>query len=70
MGKHKDEGCPAAALMEECAEVAQVIGKFFRFDQNWNAIAPGKTKTRWELLQEEMEDVLYQYERLKKVVNN
>ena len=42
MGKFKDVGCPAAALMEECNEVAQVIAEFFRFDQNWESIREGQ----------------------------
>ena len=65
MGKFKDVGCPAAALMEECNEVAQVIAKFFRFDENWDAIPEGQKNSRWEMLEAEMSDLLYQWERLQ-----
>ena len=65
MGQFKDVGEPAAALAEECAEVIQVITKTIRFGGNWNEIPPGKNKTRWEELEGEILDVLYQWERLK-----
>jgi hypothetical protein len=65
MGKFKEEGDPALALAEEMAEAIQVITKALRFGGNWNEIPPGKDKTRWEELKFEMEDVLFQWERLK-----
>jgi hypothetical protein len=65
MGKFKEEGDPALALAEEMAEAIQVITKALRFGGNWNEIPPGKSNTRWGLLHEEMEDVLFQWERLK-----
>jgi NTP pyrophosphatase (non-canonical NTP hydrolase) len=69
MGKFKDLGCPALALVEECAEVIQVINKKFRFNGDWNQIPPGKNKTRFEELKDEMDDVIYQYNRLLEEIN-
>lgn len=65
MGKFKDEGDAALALAEECAEVSQVITKCKRFSGDWNEIPPGKSISRWEELSNEMEDLLYQWNRLK-----
>lgn len=62
----KEEGDAALALAEECAEVIQIIAKLKRFGGNWDEIPPNKQKTRWEMLEEEMNDVLFQWERLKK----
>lgn len=64
MGKFKDVGSPALALAEECAEVIQVINKMYRFDDDWDEIPDGKEQTRWEELVSEMNDVLYQWNRL------
>lgn len=64
MGKFKDVGSPAAALAEECAEVIQVITKLQRFSGDWDEIPEGKEQTRWEELVSEMNDVLYQWNRL------
>jgi hypothetical protein len=79
MGKFKDQGKPAAALAEECAEVIsacseiiKIVNKKDRFDNthpledgdNWNEIPPGKDISRWNELCEEMEDVIYQWNRL------
>lgn len=76
MGKYQDVGNPLAALAEECSEVIQVITKAVRFsDGDLNAIAPNSDplqwpyKTRLDLLEEEMNDVIYQWERLKKLYN-
>ena len=65
MGLFRNEGDPALALAEECVEAAQVITKTLRFGGNWDEIPPGKDTTRWQQLQGEMYDILYQYERLK-----
>ena len=69
MGLFKDEGDPALALAEECAEVIQVIAKCNRFQAHWDELAPGDgwgdDVTRWRQLECEMEDLLYQWERLK-----
>ena len=65
MGKFKDVGEPSLVLMEECAEVIQVIAKMHRFQGSWDEIPEGKDKTRWEELQAEMADVFYQWFRLK-----
>ena len=66
MGKFKDVGSPAPALAEECAEVIQVISKLYRFEgAHWDEIPEGKTQTRWQELESEMADVMYQWERLK-----
>ena len=70
MGLFKNEGDAALALAEECAEVVQIIAKLKRFGGNWNEIPPNKEKTRWEMLEEEMNDVLFQWERLKKEHHN
>jgi len=64
MGKFKDQGKPAAALAEECSEVIKVITKLDRFEGNWNEIPDGKEVSRWIELCEEMEDVIYQWNRL------
>jgi len=69
MGKFKDVGDPAAALMEECAEVIQVIAKLKRFGGDWDEVPPNKEKTRWEMLEEEMNDLIFQWERLKSTKN-
>lgn len=66
MGKFKNEGDAALALAEECAEVIQIINKLKRFEGDWDEIPPNKEKTRWEMLEEEMVDLLFQWERLKK----
>lgn len=68
MGQFKDEGNAVFALAEECAEVIQTINKLFRFGGNWNEIPPGQSHTRWEQLQSEMTDVMYQWERVKAAV--
>jgi NTP pyrophosphatase (non-canonical NTP hydrolase) len=66
MGLHKHEGNAAAALAEECGEVIQIISKYYRFPSaTWDEIPPGKSKTRWDQLEEEMNDLLFQWERLK-----
>jgi len=64
MGQFKDQGDTALALAEECAEVIQIITKMKRFGGDWNEIAPGKDKSRWEMLKDEMADVMYQWDRL------
>ena len=65
MGMYKDEGDAALALAEECAEVIQIISKLKRFNGDWNELPPGKDSSRWEQLCSEMDDVFYQWERLK-----
>lgn len=64
MGQFKDQGDTALALAEECAEVIQIIAKMKRFGGDWNEIALGKDKSRWEMLRDEMADVMYQWDRL------
>jgi len=64
MGKFKDEGDSALALAEECAEIIQIVNKMKRFNGSWNEIPPGKDKTRWEELNDEMTDLIYQWGRL------
>lgn len=64
MGQFKDQGDAALALAEECAEVIQIIAKMKRFGGNWDEIAPGKDKSRWEMLRDEMADVMHQWDRL------
>lgn len=65
MGLHRNEGDAALTLAEECAEVIQVITKMKRFNGQWTEIPPGKSQTRLEELESEMDDLLYQWERLK-----
>jgi len=65
MGLHKNEGNPAAALAEECGEVVRIISKLYRFGGDWDEVPPGKSLSRWEQLEGEMEDLIYQWERLK-----
>lgn len=65
MAEYAGQGDAASTLQEECAEVIQVIAKFNRFGRNWNEVPPGKDKTRWEMLEEEMNDLLLAWERLK-----
>ena len=65
MGLHQNEGQPAAALAEECAEVAQIISKYYRFGGDWDEVPPGKTLSRWNQLEAEMADLLHQWDRLK-----
>lgn len=65
MAEYAGQGDAASTLQEEAAEVIQVIAKFNRFGRNWNEIPPGKDKTRWEMLEEEMNDLLLAWERLK-----
>ena len=64
MGKFKDVGEPSLVLMEELAEAIQVIAKKHRFNGAWDEIPEGKDITRWQDLKEEMEDVIYQWNRL------
>ena len=65
MGKFKDVGKPSLVLMEEMAEAIQVIAKLHRFQGTWDEVPEGQDKTRWEMLQAEMNDVFYQWFRLK-----
>ena len=65
MGKFKNIGEPSLVLMEELAEAIQVIAKKHRFEGDWNQVPEGKELSRWQELEAEMEDVLYQWNRLK-----
>jgi hypothetical protein len=65
MAKYAGQGDTALTLAEECAEVIQIITKLKRFNGNWNEIPPGKDKTRWEMLEEEMNDLLLAWNRLQ-----
>lgn len=65
MAKYAGQGDTALTLAEECAEVIQIITKLKRFNGNWNEVPPGQTKTRWQMLEEEMNDVLLAWERLQ-----
>ena len=66
MGQHKDEGYALVALAEECAEVIQIITKAMRFGGDLDEVPPGKQSSRWAQLEAEMEDLLYQWERVKR----
>ena len=65
MAKYAGQGDTALTLAEECAEVIQIITKLKRFNGNWNEVPPGKDKTRWQMLVEEMNDLLLAWETLK-----
>lgn len=65
MAKYAGQGDTALTLAEECAEVIQIITKLKRFNGNWNEVPPGKDKTRWQMLEEEMNDVLLAWNRLQ-----
>lgn len=67
MGKFKHEGSPELALAEECAEVIQVITKKNRFSGDWDElpVSNGNDLTRWQQLEAEMDDVIFQWQRLK-----
>lgn len=66
MAKYANVGKSDATLMEECGEVIQIIAKKYRFDgATWDEVPPGKTQTRWEMLKEEMSDLLLAWERMK-----
>ena len=65
MAEYQGIGDAASNLMEECAEVIQVIAKLKRFGGNWDEIPPGKTKTRWQMLDEEMYDLILAWKKLK-----
>lgn len=68
MGKFKDEGDPAIALIEEMSEAIKVISKKIRFQRKWNQCRPGKFETCGMELQAEMDDVLYQWNRLQEQI--
>jgi len=63
MGQFKNVGDPFLALAEECAEVIQVISKKYRFDGDWNEIPEGKSVSRLQELENEMGDLIYQWNR-------
>ena len=66
MGKYKNEGDPALALAEECAEVIHCITKKHRFNGTWDEVPIDSNEPRWNKLESEMNDLFYQWERLKK----
>ena len=70
MGQFKNQGDAALTLAEECAEVVQVIAKLKRFGGTWHEVPPGKDKSRIQMLKEEMDDVLYQWNRLQEEIAN
>lgn len=65
MAQFGNTGDPAAALMEECSEVLQVIAKKIRFNGDWDEVPPGKKETRWQQLCSEMDDLMFHWLRLK-----
>lgn len=67
MAEYAKQGDAACTLMEECAEVIQIIAKLKRFGGRWDEVPPGKDKTRWEMLQIEMNDVLLAWDILQEV---
>ena len=69
MGEFRNIGEPAAALAEECSEVIKVIAKKIRFNEDWDTMAPDHDATRWQQLVSEMDDLFYQWERLKRQIN-
>lgn len=65
MGQFKNVGDPFLALAEECAEVIQVISKKYRFEGDWNEIPEGKKVSRLQELENEMNDLIYQWNRIQ-----
>jgi NTP pyrophosphatase (non-canonical NTP hydrolase) len=65
MGQFKNVGDPFSALAEECAEVIQVISKKYRFNGDWNEIPEGKSVSRLQELENEMNDLIYQWNRIQ-----
>lgn len=65
MGQFKNVGDPFLALAEECAEVIQVISKKYRFEGDWNEIPEGKKVSRLQELENEMGDLIYQWNRIQ-----
>jgi len=66
MAEFANVGMAEAILMEEMGEVIQILAKKVRFDGKWDEVPPGKTKTRWEQLEAEMQDVLLAWKNLQK----
>jgi len=66
MAEYQNQGDAALTLAEECAEVIQVITKMKRFGGDWDEVPPGKDKTRWAMLLDEMDDVIQAWEALTK----
>lgn len=66
MAQYQGQGDAAYTLMEEAAEVIQVITKMKRFNGNWDEIPPGRDKTRWEMLVGEMSDLMLAWNQLCK----
>jgi hypothetical protein len=65
MAEFANVGMAEAILMEEMAEAIQVIAKKVRFGGEWGEVPPGKTKTRWEQLEAEMQDVMLAWKNLQ-----
>ena len=72
MGQFRDHGDPAITLIEEMAEAMQVLSKKIRFTGEgqigWYQTREGMDIDRWQELQAEMNDVFYQWFRLKEQV--
>jgi hypothetical protein len=68
MAQYKNIGDAQMNLLEELSEVMQVITKKVRFNGDWNEVPPGHTKTRFQSLQDEMQDVMLAYSRLMEEV--
>jgi|688.fasta_scaffold416322_1 hypothetical protein len=64
MAQYKNQGDAQMNLVEELSEVMQVITKKVRFNGEWSEVPPGHTKTRFQSLQDEMDDVITAYSRL------
>ena len=69
MGKFKDQGDAELQLLEELAEMTQVIAKKLRFNGDWYEVPPGKKESRLSDLMCEMSDVLHAYDRLIHEIN-
>ena len=65
MGQFKNVGDPFLALAEECGEVIQVIAKKYRFNGDWNEIPECKKVSRLQELENEMNDLIYQWNRIQ-----
>ncbi|PSR06645.1 MAG: hypothetical protein C7N14_08555 [Bacteroidetes bacterium] len=68
MEQLKDQGDPASALAEKCAEMIQIINRMKRFGRTWNETVPGHTKSSFLMFFDCMTDLKYQCKRLTKQI--
>jgi 3'-phosphoadenosine 5'-phosphosulfate sulfotransferase len=68
MAQYENKGNAEMNLVEELSEAIQVIAKKVRFGGDWNEVPPGHSKTRFESLTSEMDDVMIAYNRVLKEI--